>query len=109
VVISNCVINLTTGKLSTFKEIYRILKHGQGRTVISDLVTDKEVQSDSIDFEKWCSCVDGALTKENYIESIKKAGFQNPEILKEKLYIQEADPADDRRKISSIIVKAVKH
>jgi len=109
VVISNCVINLTTDKVNTFKEIYRILKHGQGRMLISDLVTDKEVQKESIDSEKWCSCIDGALTKENYIESIKKAGFQNPEILEEKLYIQEADQANDKRKISSIIVKAVKH
>ena len=110
VVISNCVINLTTDKVSTFKEIYRILKQGQGRMVISDLVTDKEVQTDSIDSEKWCSCIDGALTKENYIDSIKKAGFRNPEILEEKLYLQEADQADGRRRrrISSIVVKAVK-
>jgi hypothetical protein len=47
------------------------------------LVTDKEVQEDSIDSEKWCNCIDGALTKENYLESIRKAGFQNPEILEE--------------------------
>jgi arsenite methyltransferase len=115
VVISNCVINLTTDKVSTFKEIYRILKQGQGRIVISDLVTDKEVQTDSIDSEKWCSCIDGALTKKNYIDSIKKAGFRNPEILEEKLYLQEADQADGSssrrrriRRISSIVVKAVK-
>ena len=108
-VISNCVINLTTDKVGTFKEIYRILKQGQGRMVISDLVTDKEVQTDSIDSEKWCSCIDGALTKENYIGSIKKAGFRNPEILEEKLYLQDADQADGRRRrISSIVVKAVK-
>src|SRR4051812_29106437 len=62
VVISNCVINLTTDKVNTFKEIYRILKQGHGRMVISDLVTDKEVQSDLIDSAKWCSCIDGALT-----------------------------------------------
>ena len=79
--------------------------------VISDLVTDKEVPRDSVDSDKWCSCIDGALTKENYLESIRKAGFQNPEILEGKLYIQEE--SDDRidgnkRKISSIVVKAVK-
>ena len=106
VVISNCVINLTIDKVSTFKEIYRILKHGQGRMVISDLVTDKEVQSDSIDSEKWCSCVDGALTKENYLNSIRKAGFTNIEVLDDKLYI-EADQVN-YRKISSLVIKAVK-
>ena len=111
-VISNCVINLTTEKMNTFKEVNRILKQGQGRMVISDLVTNKEVSGDSIDSDKWCSCIDGALTKENYLDSIRKAGFENPEILEEKLYTQEEN--DDRvdenkRRISSIVVKAVKN
>src|ERR687889_689352 len=107
VVISNCVINLTTDKVITFKEIYRILKHGRGRMVISDLVTDKEVQSDSIDSEKWCSCVDGALTKENYLNSIRKAGFTNIEVLDDKLYIEGGDQVNGR-KISSLVIKAIK-
>ena len=54
--------------------------------VISDLVTDKEVDGDSVDSEKWCSCIDGALTKENYLESIRKAGFQNRYIGREIIY-----------------------
>ena len=107
VVISNCVINLTTDKVSTFKEIYRILKHGQGRMIISDLVTDKEVQKESIDSEKWCSCIDGALTKENYLNSIRKGGFTNIEVLDDKRYIEEADQVNGR-KISSLVIKAVK-
>ena len=108
-VISNCVINLTTDKANTFKEVYRILKPGQGRMVISDLVTDKEAHRDSVDSDKWCSCIDGALTKENYLDSIRKAGFENPEILEEKLYTQEeSDKVENKRKISSIVVKAVK-
>jgi arsenite methyltransferase len=87
------------------------LKHGKGRMVISDLVTDKEVQKDSVDSEKWCNCIDGTLTKENYVESIRKAGFKNPEILEEKPYIQAEEgenKVDDNRRITSIIVKAVK-
>ncbi len=56
--------------------------------VISDLVTDKEVETDSIDSEKWCSCIDGALTKENYLNSIRKAGFTNIEVLGDKCYIR---------------------
>lgn len=108
-VISNCVINLTTDKVNTFKEVYRILKPGQGRMVISDLVTDKEVHRDSVDSDQWCSCIDGALTKESYLDSIRKAGFENPEIREEKLYTQEeSDKVENKRKISSIVVKAVK-
>jgi arsenite methyltransferase len=109
VAISNCVINLTTDKAKTFREIYRILKpNGIGRMVISDLVTDRQIAEDtsSINLDKWCSCIDGALTKENYIDSIKNGGFENVEILDEKLYI-EGDQVDNR-KISSLVIKAVK-
>jgi hypothetical protein len=78
--------------------------------VISDLITDKEVPGESVDSEKWCSCIDGALTRENYLESIRKAGFQNPEILEEKFYIKEEsnNKVEDKRRISSIVVRAVK-
>ena len=76
VVISNCVINLTSNKVNTFKEIYRILKpNGKGRMVISDLVTSKEIDEKSVNIENWCSCIDGALTKANYIDSIKQGRF----------------------------------
>ena len=106
-VISNCVINLTTDKASTFKEIYRILKNDGGRMVISDLVTDIEVEDrNSVDPEKWCSCIDGALTKENYLQSISSAGFKNVNVLEERSYI-EPDAADGR-KISSLVIKAVR-
>ena len=106
VAISNCVINLATDKVKTFKEIYRILKKdGNGRMIISDLVTSKEVHGESVNAEDWCSCIDGALTKENYINSIKKAGFQNVRILNEKAYI-EPDNKNDR-KITSVVIGAV--
>ena len=113
VVISNCVINLTSSKVNTFKEIYRILKpNGDGRMIISDLVTSKEIDEQSVDEQDWCSCIDGALTKENYIDGIKKAGFTNIEILDEKLYTELNETQDkeheENRQISSISIKAVK-
>jgi arsenite methyltransferase len=105
VVISNCVINLTTDKVKAFKEIHRILKNG-GRMVISDLVSDGKISRESIDLEKWSSCIDGTLTKEDYIASIRKAGFQNISMLEERLYA-EGEKAGGR-KIVSTVVKAVK-
>ena len=105
VVISNCVINLTVDKVSAFKEIHRILR-SNGRMIISDIITDKEVPTHSVDSDKWCSCIDGALTKENYLASIEKAGFQQPQIIEEKVY-QEGDGIDNR-KITSLVIKAVK-
>lgn len=108
-VISNCVINLTVDKTAAFKEIYRILKNDGGRMIISDLVTDKEIAKESVNADNWCSCIDGALTKEHYLVSIRKAGFNNVEILEEKTYMGEQGNDDDKgRKISSIVVKAVK-
>ena len=104
-VISNCVINLTTDKVKAFKEVSRILKKkGKGRMIISDLVTSKEVNAKSVNAEDWCSCIDGALTKENYIKSIKDAGFQDVKVLNEQLYM-----ADDKtgRKITSAVIGAV--
>jgi SAM-dependent methyltransferase len=107
VVISNCVINLTSNKTNTFKEVYRILKNdGNGRMIISDLITTKEISKDNINTNNWCSCIDGALTKEKYLKSIKDAGFQNIEIVNEKTYSDETNFSDGR-KIVSIIVKAI--
>jgi ubiquinone/menaquinone biosynthesis C-methylase UbiE len=105
VAISNCVINLATDKVKTFKEIHRILKKdGRGRMIISDLVTSKEVNGESINAEDWCSCIDGALTKENYINSIKEVGFQNIRILNEKTYMEPDNKSD--RKITSVVIGA---
>jgi arsenite methyltransferase len=105
VAISNCVINLVTDKVKAFKEVYRILKKEcKGRIIISDLVTSKEVEGESINANDWCSCIDGALTKENYLSSIKKAGFQNVRTLSEKVYLDEDRTSG--RIITSLIVGA---
>ena len=108
VVISNCVINLTTNKINTFKEVYRILKpNGIGRMIISDLVTDKEIdKEESINPDMWCSCIDGALTKENYLDSIRRAGFSDVEVLEEKLYMEGEKVGN--RIITSLVIKAIK-
>jgi ubiquinone/menaquinone biosynthesis C-methylase UbiE len=107
-VISNRVINLTPDKVATFKEIHRVLKNDGGRMLISDLVTDREIAEDLVNPEKWCSCIDGALTKENYLDSIIKAGFQTVEVLEERPYLD--DQMDyEKRRISSLVIKAVKN
>lgn len=81
-IMSNCVINLVPDKEKAYREIYRILKPG-GRFVISDLVTEKEVdESIKNNPEKLVACVGGALTEKGYIGAIKKSGFKNVNILK---------------------------
>ncbi len=74
--------------------------------VISDLVTDKEISENSINADNWCSCIDGALTKDNYIESIQEAGFTDLEVLDEKPYFEMEKT--DERKIASLAIKAIK-
>lgn len=101
-VISNCAINLTVDKTSAFKEVYRILKSG-GRMVVSDLVADRK-KTDAIDAEKWSSCIDGALAKEDYVAAIRMAGFINVNVLEERLFVNE----QSGRRISSVVIKALK-
>lgn len=104
-VISNCVINLTTNKTNAFKEVFRILKNN-GRMVISDLVTDVELSTNQINSDQWCACIDGALTKENYISCMKQAGFEKIQVLEERTYM-EGEKVNGR-KITSLVIKAVK-
>lgn len=105
VTISNCVINLTNNKTSTFKQVHRILRDG-GRMVISDLVTDKEVSSEQVNPDQWCACIDGALTKENYIQCIKDAGFDTVNVLEERTYME--GKMVNGKKITSLVVMAIK-
>jgi len=104
-VISNCVINLTTNKTNTFKEVFRILRH-DGRMVISDLITDTELSSGEVNSEQWCECIDGALTKENYLSCMRQAGFEKIEVLEERAYMD--GEKINGRKITSLVIKAVK-
>jgi len=104
-VISNCVINLTTNKTNAFKEVFRILKNN-GRMVISDLITDQELSVDQVNSEKWCECIDGALTKENYLSCIRSAGFEKINILEERAYMD--GEKINGRKITSLVIKAIK-
>ncbi|GKS67532.1 arsenite S-adenosylmethyltransferase [Nitrosarchaeum sp.] len=104
-VISNCVINLTTNKTNTFKEVFRVLKHN-GRMVISDLVTNVELSPNQINTDQWCACIDGAMTKDNYISSMKQAGFKKIKVLEERAYMK--GEKINGRKIFSLVIKAVK-
>jgi arsenite methyltransferase len=108
VVISNCVINLSTDKLQTFKEAFRVLKPG-GRLMVSDLVTEGVLPDDiKKSFDAWSGCIAGALEKNIYIETIKKAGFRDVKIVNQNRYTEKE--IDNRLvgKITSIKIRAYK-
>jgi len=104
VIISNCVINLSPDKLKTFREAYRVLKPG-GRIMVSDLVAESPVpETVRKDFKLWTGCVAGALVKKDYLNKIKKAGFENVEILSEGTWKEDKIKIE----VTSITVKATK-
>lgn len=75
IVISNCVINLSTSKEKVFQEIFRILKN-HGRFVISDIISDKEISEEMRSDKKlWGECIAGAITQKNLINITKMAEF----------------------------------
>lgn len=108
VIISNCVINLSPDKLQTFKEAFRVLKPG-GRLMVSDLVTEGILPEDiRKSFDAWSECIAGALEKNEYLDTIKKAGFHNVEIISQNSYTEKGMDSRIAGKITSIKVRAHK-
>jgi SAM-dependent methyltransferase len=84
VIVSNCVLNLVPGKDKVFKEIFRVLKVG-GHFSISDVVLLGELPENlRSEAEMYAGCVAGAIQKNAYLDLIKKNGFSNITIQKEK-------------------------
>jgi arsenite methyltransferase len=80
VVLSNCVINLAPDKQRVFAEIHRVLKPG-GHFSISDVVTYGQVPPEiRQDMELWAGCLAGALDREDYLQIIRQAGFENVQV-----------------------------
>jgi len=93
-IISNCVINLTPNKKKVFEEAFRVLKPG-GRVMVSDIVLTKELPEAIKKGAHPASCVQGAIMKDKYVETIRNAGFQNVEITEEKQDASFEDIAND--------------
>jgi ubiquinone/menaquinone biosynthesis C-methylase UbiE len=77
VVISNCVINLSVDKAAVLTEMARVLKPG-GRLGISDVVAEDPLSpADRAERGSYCGCVAGALSKSEYEEGLRAAGFED--------------------------------
>lgn len=108
VIISNCVINLSPDKLAVYKEAFRVLRP-KGRILISDLVTEGELpESIRRSFEAWAGCIAGALEKQEYLNTIKKAGFRDVTIVAEHPFVEIGMDERLTGKITSIQVRAYK-
>jgi SAM-dependent methyltransferase len=80
IIISNCVINLSSKKERVFEEAFRVLKP-KGRIMVSDIVLEKELPAPiKKSISAHVGCLAGAMLKDQYIEVIKKAGFKKVKI-----------------------------
>ncbi|MCP8309479.1 MAG: arsenite methyltransferase [archaeon] len=108
IIISNCVINLSPDKLRTYQEAYRVLKLG-GRVLISDLVTEGELPEEiRKNFDAWAGCIAGALEKREYIDTIRKAGFRDVNIVSQNTFYEQGLDDTLVGKITSVKVRAYK-
>ncbi|MFN7971094.1 MAG: methyltransferase domain-containing protein [Acidobacteriota bacterium] len=89
-VTSNCVVNLSPDKPRVFEEIWRILKD-HGRIVISDIVSETDVPPHlKVNPQLWGECLVGALTQEQFLAELERAGFYGLEVLS-KTYWQDVE------------------
>ena len=86
VIISNCVINLSTDKDAVLREAFRVLKPG-GRFAVSDVVVRGEVPAEvRRGMELWVGCIAGALGDEEYAAKLTAAGFADVEVDPWRIY-----------------------
>ena len=93
VIISNCVINLSTEKERVLAEAFRVLRPG-GRFAVSDIVVRRELPpAVKKSMELWSGCIAGALVEADYVAKLHAAGFTNVEVEPTRVYSKE-DTAD---------------
>ena len=89
VIISNCVINLSSDKDRVLAEAFRVLKPG-GRLAVSDVVVRGDIPAEiRHSVELWMGCVAGALEESAYRDKLGKAGFHDIEIVPTRIYRAE--------------------
>src|SRR3979490_48288 len=86
VLISNCVINLSSDKDRVLREAFRVLKPG-GRFAVSDVVVRGDVPAEvRKNMLLWVGCIAGALKDSEYTSKLMAAGFENIDIEPTRVY-----------------------
>ncbi len=80
VIISNCVINLSTDKAAVLAEAFRVLRPG-GRIGVSDVVAEDHLSpADRAERGQWVGCIAGALSFSEYHDGLTAVGFTDIDI-----------------------------
>lgn len=80
VVVSNCVINLSTDKPRVLSEMFRVLVPG-GRIGISDVVAEDDLDAAArAERGSFVGCIAGALSRSEYLDGLAAAGFVDAEV-----------------------------
>jgi SAM-dependent methyltransferase len=99
VIISNCVVNLSTDKQGVFDEAFRVLKGG-GRLMVSDLVLEGPLpERIAKSIEAYVGCISGAIPIDEFISGLRKAGLSDVEVRERSPYpfeISLTDPGTKR-------------
>ncbi|HUY50626.1 MAG TPA: arsenite methyltransferase [Streptosporangiaceae bacterium] len=99
VVISNCVINLSTDKPAVLAEMFRVLVPG-GRIGISDVVSEDHLSAaDRAAAGSYTGCIAGALSRSEYLDGLTAAGFADASVT----FTAESAPG-----MHAAIIRAVK-
>jgi arsenite methyltransferase len=99
VVISNCVINLSTDKPAVLAEMFRVLVPG-GRIGITDVVAEDQLApADRAAAGSYVGCIAGALSRSEYLGGLATAGFADASVT----FTTEAAPG-----MHSAIIRAIK-
>src|SRR5216117_3959287 len=86
VIISNCVINLSSDKDAVLREAFRVLKPG-GSFAVSDVVVRGDIPADiRRSMELWVGCIAGALEETEYSAKLRAAGFADVEVEPWRVY-----------------------
>jgi len=81
VIISNCVINLSSDKARLLSEAARVLRPG-GRFTVSDVIADEDMDEDvRRDMQAWTGCIAGALSRGEFLALLESAGLERAEIV----------------------------